>query len=288
MSQLDPTCGIAIFAKMRPWLITGNTTSLNVPVIKTQTKTKAKMRTQKEIAKTESPVVYPIFFNASAFASNTFWKASLLDASKGFIPPKFIFNHTTNILSYKNRTKIIECQLDPNNPQNTATIFQNFLRVYGGIVSPDEVETYSRQRELQERANIKEINSWKEIRSQSQRRAVIYNFVSGLGIDKCSLNSAVSTINLGLLAGYFNSDNIQVSNGQIISIDGLIADPNGKKYYIDPSFFSKTTHRTDRRKKTTPTTRASGKRNTTLTSWEKFLIDFERKLIRQSINTSNT
>lgn len=284
MSQLDPTCGIAIFAKMRPWLISGNTTALNVPTTKTKTKNKAKTRTRKEIIKSESPTVYPIFLNASTFATNTFWKTYLLDASKGFIPAKFIFNYTTNILSYKNRTKIIECPLDPNNPQVTATLFQNFLRVYGGIVSPDEVETYSRQREVQERANIKEINSWKEIRSQPQRRSVIYNFVSSLDIDKANWNSAVSTISLGLLAGYFNSDNIQVSNGQIVSIDGLIADPDKKKCQIDSSFFSKATRRTDHRKKSS--TCSSGKRNTTLTSWEKFLIDFERKLIRRSINTS--
>jgi hypothetical protein len=285
MSQLDPTCGIAIFAKMRPWLVSGNTSALNVPIAKITSKIKPKARSRKEIIKSESPTIYPIFAEASAFAPNTFWKTYLLDASKGFIPAKFSFNYGTNTLSYKNRTKIIECHLDISNFKSTAELFQNFLRVYGGITSPDEVEASSRERDSQERKNIKEINSWKEIRSISQKRAVIYRFVSNLGIDRSEWDTAVSTINRGLLAGYFNSDNIKVNNGQIVSIDGLISDPNERYCRIDPAIFAHVAHKSERKKAAQTSARASGKRNTAVPNWEKFLIDLERKLIRRSLSS---
>jgi hypothetical protein len=217
--------------------------------------------------------------------TDLYWKSLFEDAATGKFPRNFKFND--NILSYRNKNKTIELKI-PSDLEEADVLVKNFIYDNASIISPEDLK--KRRAEEEEKMALlstSEITSWSQIRSDKQQYLLISIFVENIGkVYNLSMDEKlglIQKIKIGILAGYFNSSNIIISENQIMQIEGLEYNTDDKDFHINTSNCKPTANK----KLTTETTfetptdgdeteNLNGKKNF-YKKWQKYLNEMYRK-----------
>jgi len=205
--------GFTIFAGTRPWY------SLKEVPVKSQKASLGKVRAS---AKAKRIVEFQEFDNMMLIEKDPFWRALFDEAATGKFPRKFKFQN--GVLNYKSGSKIWEQAL-PQDAEEAAEIAKKFF-FKGDIISPEDIRRKILEEEkLTSLMSMNEVISWNQIRSEKQRMIMISLYVETIG-KKYNLSieerkGLVQNIRIGILAGYLNSENIEILGTCIENIHGL-------------------------------------------------------------------
>jgi hypothetical protein len=200
---------------------------------KNNTATVTKVRAS---AKAKRVVEFPIFDKMMEYEVDSFWKSLFDEAATGKFPRNFKYQN--GVINYKIRSKTVEQEINEENIEEAMEITKKFLLEHAGIQSPED----RRRKKLEEEKRIAEMLMnenviWNQIRSEKQRMIMISLYVEGLG-KKYNLSleerkGLVQNIRIGMLAGYFNSNNIEIIGTRIVNIDGLEYNEETKEFEIN-------------------------------------------------------
>jgi hypothetical protein len=187
-------------------------------------------------AKAKRVVEFPIFDKMMEIEIDAFWKSLFDEAATGKFPRNFKYQNS--VLNYKIRSKTIEQEINEENLEECIEITKKFLLEHAGIQSPED----RRRKKLEEEKRIAEMLmnenvAWNQIRSEKQRMIMISLFVEGIG-KKYNLSveerkGLVQNIRIGMLAGYFNVNNIEISGTRIVDIHGLEYNEETREFEIN-------------------------------------------------------
>lgn len=187
----------------------------------------------RDSAKGIPSVKYPIFLEASKLTKDDLWSSILKDAALGIFPRRFSFNK--GLLIYRNKNKQYTEYVNTDDAHECFVATKFFLQEKGNIYSEnDEFEKNKNNKNTDKFQD--EIKNWSQIKSNAQKQILIFEFIRKIK-NYFSLNEAQTldleqTINLGILAGYFDTSNIRLENSAISGIDGLIQ-KNNNYFFID-------------------------------------------------------
>jgi hypothetical protein len=217
--------GFVIFSGTKLWY-----SSKEAPV-KSQKNALGKVRAS---AKAKRIVEFEEFDKLMQIETDPYWKSLFDEAAIGKFPRNFKFQN--GVLNYKIRSKNIEQNI-PKNVEEALLIVKKFFLDTAGILSPDDLK----RKKLEEEKRISEmimneVMSWNQIRSEKQRMIMISLYVENLG-KQYGLNieerkGLVQNIRIGVLAGYFNSENIEIIGNCIENIRGLEYNKELKEFEI--------------------------------------------------------
>ena len=204
--------------------------------------------------KSKTPVAlstHTIFAECAEIVSDPYWKSILSQCSTGKFPKGF--NYRNGFMTFKHGTKIEKVSLtsqealvDPNSTiysekTQVSDIIIKFIQTKSGMRSQiDKNREKQETQELTEEVHGKQSNSeptkWSDV-PQKQRINLINNFTRTMGTIM-SLNvkdkkKLLTLINLGFIFGYFTSDNVNMENGVINSINGLAYNPENSEFIFD-------------------------------------------------------
>jgi hypothetical protein len=197
--------------------------------IKLLTKTRASAKGTPEIKN-------DIFSKCAQLCQDNFWKTHFDNAAFGIFPRGFTYSNGIVIYRAKSKSKkAFYCEINLD-PKIAISQFKQFLQERAGVMSEDDTERKQIDLERLMEANpSNNIDSWNSIKTSTSRNIMIGFFVDKLGLNyNLTLkerHNLANLIKLGVSAGYFDSSNIIVNQGQIISIDGLMRD--NKNFDID-------------------------------------------------------
>jgi len=227
----EDDCGFVIFSGNKLWYSSKegieNTICKNKNV-----KGSSKIRNS---AKTRKTIVHPIFEKYSKEETDPFWISFFTDLSVGSFPRNSRFVNNTIIYRFKNKN--IELSLVEDDILSIQSI-KNFFSDNVGIISPidlknKKVEEEKRIAEMTENETI----SWSQIRSDRQQTIMISFFVENIGqyysLNLIERKNLIQLIKIGVLAGYFNTENIKIEGGQISYIEGLEYDEETRQFNIN-------------------------------------------------------
>ena len=217
--------GFVIFSGTKLWY-----SSKEAPV-KSQKNALGKIRAS---AKTKRIVEFEEFDKLMGIETDPYWKSLFDEAAIGKFPRNFKFQN--GVLNYKIRSKNIEQNI-PKDTEQALIIVKKFFLDTAGILSPDDLK----RKKIEEEKRISEmimneVVSWNQIRSEKQRMIMISLYVENLG-KRYDLNieerkGLVQNIRIGVLGGYFNSENIEVIGNCIENIRGLEYNEELKEFEI--------------------------------------------------------
>ncbi len=220
--------GFVIFSGTKLWYSSKET---NVKVQKPSNTGKVRAS-----AKAKRVVEFPIFDQMMEVEEDPYWKSLFDEAATGKFPRNFKFQN--NVMNYKMRSKTFEQAVNPENIKESIELLKKFFLDTACIQSPEDL----RRKKLEEDKKISEMIQnevifWNQIRSEKQRMIMISLYGEILG-NKYGLNvderkGLVQNIRIGMLAGYFNSDNIHISGNRITEITGLKYNTATKDFEID-------------------------------------------------------
>jgi hypothetical protein len=205
--------GFTIFAGTKPWY------SLKEVPAKSQKNSIGKVRAS---AKAKRIVEFQEFDNMMLIEKDPFWRALFDEAATGKFPRKFKFQN--GVLNYKSGSKIWEQAL-PQDAEMAAEMAKKFF-FKGDIISPEDIRRKILEEEkITSLMSLNEVISWNQIRSEKQRMIMISLYVETIG-KKYNLSmeerkGLVQNIRIGILAGYLNSENIEILGNCIENIHGL-------------------------------------------------------------------
>lgn len=220
--------GFVIFSGTKLWYSSKETSIKNVKAATT-----GKVRAS---AKSKRVVEFPIFDKMMEIEIDPYWKSLFDEAATGKFPRNFKFQN--GVLNYKIRSKTIEQPIDMEDPKSSAELLKKFFLDTACIQSPEDL----RRKKLEEEKKISEmiqneVVSWSQIRSEKQRMIMLSLYVEtigkryGLSIEE--RKGLVQNIRIGMLAGYFNTDTIDIVGNRIILIKGLDFNEESKEFEIN-------------------------------------------------------
>ncbi len=228
-----PDCLVIFTTDKTPWFNSGaNGTALAInPVGKGKGPKKAPSKSRAS-AKSGPEVVNPYFTEMAAVCIDPFWKTTFTEASYGKFHRGFKYEKESATLIFKIRNKSFTCNIyDLAIPDAVAAV-QNFMRTTANIMSSADIQERTQRLNQMRALNVEApINSWGKIKSNQHRQILISKFVVSV-TEACKLtveeaNQLDRTIRLGVIIKYFDSSNIHMNNGLIVSIDGLRREENG-------------------------------------------------------------
>lgn len=177
--------------------------------------------------------VYNIFLTMAEYTDDNFWKSIFIDFSqnnprRGFTYYQYDYiDSESNIgrLVYKSKGKEYFVDIS-NDLKKSFTNIQNFIIEKTNIMS--EIDKERRRKEnflnLTETNKIMK-NSWSNIKNYDTRKLLVYNYI----INFSKLNNLspennkklLNAINIGISSGIFDSSNIIINDGEIVTINGL-------------------------------------------------------------------
>jgi hypothetical protein len=155
--------------------------------------------------------------------TDPYWRSLFDEAAVGKFPRNFKFQN--GVLNYKIRSKTTE-QAIPKDPEEALLVVKNFFLDTAGILSPDDLKRKKIEEEKRNSEMImNEVISWNQIRSEKQRMIMLSLYVEKLGkqygLSVEERKGLVQNIRIGVLAGYFNAENIEIVGNCIENIYGL-------------------------------------------------------------------
>ena len=162
-----------------------------------------------------------------------------MDCARGRFPRGFNFKN--NLITHKKGTKISTLEIS-DSPTDVFSVVINFFQSTAGIMSVKDREKLQKMEEekiLEEMERDTEI-SWGKIRKESFKELLLSEFVTDIS-EKMQFNEEekrelITTIKKGIMLKYFNSENIIMSDGKIVEIDGLIYNEDKREYEIDETY----------------------------------------------------
>lgn len=230
MSTLDDDGGFVIFSGRKLWYTSkeGLENTLCKP------KTTRNMVKVRNSAKNKRIVENEIFDKVMKNETDPFWITFFDDAAIGKFPRNC--KYTNGCLIYRAKNKNIEISVSED-PETASSDVKKFLLENAGIQSPDDIERKKKIEEDRINELLKnEITDWNHIRGEKQQTTMISMYVVKIGnkynLDLLERKGLMQKIKLGILAGYFNNQNIELENNQIKHIDGLEFDETTKQFNI--------------------------------------------------------
>lgn len=187
--------------------------------------------------KTLKPVLYPIFEKCADLTDDKFWQYIFMDCARGKFPRSFSFKN--NLLTYRKTNKMFRLEIS-NSASEVFTATIDFFQTKGGIMSAQDRKKIKKQEEEKILEVLDHEMTWKDVKTDKMKDILIGEFVLSL-TQKYELNGGerkelITTIRKGFMLKYFTSSNIEMENGRIVEIDGLIVDEETKESSIDPDF----------------------------------------------------
>lgn len=176
---------------------------------------------------TSKDVRYPLLFNASQTCSDVYWKAVLLDMSKGKCPKKVQMDTSTII--FGNKRNLQTYKYSEKTPEEIANDCQELFKKYLGIYSIADFKTQSEDinNQFEHFNQVTDQNEWKKIKNKKMRENLLWDFILS---KKIEFN--LSLIETRFLAqvidnAFFHlrthgSEDVHMSDGQVTEIDDLI------------------------------------------------------------------
>ena len=230
MALNDEDGGFVIFSGKKLWYASKE--GLENTICKPKTNRVAnKVRNS---AKNRRIVEYPIFDQIMLKETDTFWVSFFDDAAVGKFPRNFKYDN--GCLVYRVKSKNIEIKI-PDDPELAVMEIKRFLLDQAGIQSPDDI-VFKKKMEEQRISQLlqNEITDWSHIRGEKQQTTMISIFVEKIGsyykLNLEERKGLMQKIKLGIFAGYFNNENIQMGGNQIVNIIGLDFDEDCKEFSI--------------------------------------------------------
>lgn len=268
-SSLDNRPGgyAVINTQSRPWLQT--------PIRNVETKQRK--------SKTRVQVINNVFQECAAMISDPFWSSIFQQASIGKFPRKF--SYRDRLLIYKRGSKVQTMEV-PHTPEEAITACIEFFKKYGGIFSETDQEIARTEHSLRmEHEETKVSLTWSSA-TKNVQKILVDSFVDSLR-KTCSLNKEEeinlrNRINVGIILGYFNKDNIVVENNDIVEIKGLLFDDVNRIFDIDPRIvprISKSTKKKEINPSPEPRDYSRPKQGMTpMIKWMKMIDEIDKKL----------
>ena len=196
----------------------------------------------KKRKKTLKPVINPIFEKCANLTEDEFWNSIFMDCSRGKFPRGFFFKN--NLLTHKRGSKMTTLEISKSATE-TYTDVINFFQVKAGIMSQEDrkrLQQREDERILEQMEKEKDI-SWGQIRKENLKEVLLNEFICDL-CERMDLNEEekrelITTIKKGIMLKCFNSNNIIMSEGKIVEIDGLIYNEETREYEIDDMYIQK-------------------------------------------------
>ncbi len=167
----------------------------------------------------ERPVIHQIFEDASRETQDIFWVNSLRDAARGIFPnKKFSYNHRRLIFYTKRKASSVEI---PNDPREAFKIFYEFVHFHSPIRSENDIQAIKIDSANNYRSNVKTLNN-KDIWQLLQQ--FVTNFSNYYQLTPNARKSLESSVCLGYRLGIFDCKSVEIKNGIIVNLPGLIYD----------------------------------------------------------------
>lgn len=188
----------------------------------------------RDSAKGTPSIKYPIFLEASKLTKDELWSSVMKDAALGIFPRRFSFNK--GLLIFRNKNKQYSEYVNTDDAHECFIATKFFLQEKGNIYSDnDEFEKNNNINKNIDKSQD-EIKIWSQIKSNAQRQILISEFIRKIKnyffLNEAQTLDLEQTINLGILAGYFDTSNIKLENSAISGIDGLIQ-KDDNRFFID-------------------------------------------------------
>lgn len=205
----------------------------------TKEKPEAKIRAS---AKNDEIIVHPIFLELEGICKDPYWKSILIKASKGKFNKGLQFKN--DLLTYKIKNKIFSSELSINNIYKSLDDFIFFMNENVGILSPEDIEKKNKNLKNKiEKLSVQEITSWTQVKKDLYKTSLINKYIDLYNeeiikdgenpLTEHQKENMKSKILLGLNTNFLNNENIEIKNGFITNIVGLIRLDNG---YFDLEF----------------------------------------------------
>lgn len=234
-----------------------------------------KTESQVRVRKKTDIIVNPIFKECADLTTDPMWRSTFIEAAYGKFPRGF--SYKDGYLYYKIRNKTTQIEIS-DEPELAIEDCREFFMKKAGIMSEDDQRKVKEDIDnyLREKGSLYP-KTWQEIKRKKTREILISTFISKTvnkynltPYEKADLSDAIS---FGILIGAFGKHQIILEKGYIDHIEGLIFDPETRRFDVDPSFVPKN--------RKYPEPKAQCKKSF-LQLWDKLLSNLETRVIRGS------
>lgn len=215
-----------------------------------------KKRRGRKKANCDGVIVYQIFDDAIKFIDDDpYWVKILQEASQGYFQKMFRYNN--GILSYKIKNKIFTQEISQTDPELCLKNFQNVLRHNGFYSNKDHI-IKTQEIENLKREALKIDLDWSKIKSKSEKKLLIYNYIVYLRkhytLTKIEFSSLVNLIKMAYSSGIITCDTVCIEDNRIKDITFLCFDPVSRVFSIcENTVFPKLTSTTFKKLRETVT-----------------------------------
>lgn len=205
---------------------------------------RAPLEIEKKRKKTLKPILHPIFEKCANLADDKYWQAIFMDCARGKFPRGFTYKN--NLITFRKANKLYRLEIS-NLPSDVYSSTIEFFNTTKGMMSAQDRK---RVKKLEEEKLLEKLNSntpitWKDIKTEKMKDILICEFIETLA-EKLQLGiedkkELVTTIKKGFMLKYFTGSNIEMENGRISEIDGLICDVKDGtvEISIDPVYMTR-------------------------------------------------
>jgi hypothetical protein len=212
------------------------TTVYSMPWVKKKTTTKRAPR-----KKATKKVVHEIFSRCADIVTDPYWVSIFTDCSYDKFPRGFSFKN--GLLTHRKGNKINRT-LVPNSPAEAISASLSFFKSAAGLMSKADRKRMQEEDEkrLADQTNIKDMK-WSDISLATVKELLINEFISDVAksdnFDTEQKNDLATTVKMGFMLKYFKNKDVEMEDGKIKSIKGLIYDREVNEYSIDPTIKTK-------------------------------------------------
>ena len=175
--------------------------------------------------------VHKIFFICSSYVADESWKGFLEECAYGKFPRGVRFEHGAIKCTRKKQPFV---EYVPKDVDKALDVIMSVFRDKLGIKTINEKKdanlAFDKKREEAR------IQSWKQATTMASKASMIRGFAERFSalhyLSDSEYNELILLIELSITTGILDADNIQVSNGQIESIDGLVFNSFSRKLSI--------------------------------------------------------
>lgn len=194
---------------------------------------------EKKRKKTLKPIIYPIFESCSKMTEDKFWQAKFMECAQGKFPRGFTYKN--NLITFRKANKMHRLELS-DSPAEAFIATMEFFNKSVGMMS---VEDQKRLKKAEDEKLLEKLQSskditWKDIKTEKIKDILICEFIETLANKMClsyeEKKELITVIKKGFMLKYFTGSNIEMEDGKIKEIDGLICDDQTRHIYIDERF----------------------------------------------------
>ena len=209
-------------------------------------KAKTLLNEDKKRKKKIKPIINPIFETCASLTEDIFWQAVFMDCAIGKFPRGFTFKN--NLLTHKRGSKLTTLEIS-NSPTDVFVVTMNFFQVTAGMMSEKDRQKLQMKEEEKLLEEVDTDISWDKIKKENLKEVLITEFITDISermnFTEEEKKELTTTIKKGIMLKCFNANNIIMSEGKIIEIDGLIYNEETREYEIDEIYMPQKNSRKD-------------------------------------------